>query len=195
MKYLAVPAVLSLGLVAGCTTIGSAMSPYSEKFSCKNPDHGQCIHPEEAYNQAVAGGKIRSDPAVTNDKDLLKQQHRMAGSKSGGAVRIAANDSYSSYRNSVYTEMRGLLDAPVTPMLRQPQTVRTLVMPYASASRPDVLYMPRYVFSVLSGPMWVVGDYLVPSDRSGQGPVLAQSHQNPDGTVSVAASPIQGAKR
>lgn len=187
------PALLSLALLSGCSTIGSALSPYSEKWSCKNPDHGQCIHPEQAYNQAVAGGKVRSDPAVTNDKALLKAQEKAA--KTGKAVRISSDDAYAGYRNSVYAEMQGLIDAPVTPMLRQPRTVRTLVMPYASAARPDVLYMPRYVYSVLSGPMWVVGDYLVPSDRGQQGPILAQSHANPDGSVSIAASLLQGAKQ
>ncbi|MFX8766530.1 TraV family lipoprotein, partial [Acinetobacter baumannii] len=58
--------------LSGCATIGSVMSPYSEKFSCKNSDHGQCIHPEKAYEDAVAGRAPRSDPAVTRDKKLLR---------------------------------------------------------------------------------------------------------------------------
>ena len=44
-----------LALLSACTTVGSLMSPYSEKFSCKNSDHGQCIHPDQAYEDAVAG--------------------------------------------------------------------------------------------------------------------------------------------
>ena len=55
--------------LAGCAVLGSAMSPYSETFSCKNDDHGQCIHPERAYEDAAAGRTSRSDPAVTRDKD------------------------------------------------------------------------------------------------------------------------------
>src|SRR3546814_13144868 len=50
--------LLSLSLLAslgGCATVGSIMSPYSEKFDCKNSDHGQCIHPDRAYEDAVAG--------------------------------------------------------------------------------------------------------------------------------------------
>src|SRR3546814_5725828 len=58
--------------LSGCATLGSVMSPYSEKFSCKNDDHGQCIHPDKAYSDAVAGVSSRSDPAVTRDKKLLK---------------------------------------------------------------------------------------------------------------------------
>ena len=62
--------------LAGCAVLGSAMSPYSETFSCKNDDHGQCIHPERAYEDAAAGRTSRSDPAVTRDKALLKGKRR-----------------------------------------------------------------------------------------------------------------------
>jgi conjugal transfer pilus assembly protein TraV len=60
-------------LLSGCATMGSLMSPYSEKFSCKNDDHGQCIHPERAYEDAVAGVTSKSDPAVTNDRKMLRE--------------------------------------------------------------------------------------------------------------------------
>src|SRR3546814_19527837 len=62
--------------LSGCATLGSAMSPYSEKFSCKNDDHGQCIHPEKAYEDAAEGRASRSDTAVTRDKILLKANQR-----------------------------------------------------------------------------------------------------------------------
>lgn len=61
-------------LLPACTTVGSLMSPYSEKFSCKNSDHGQCIHPDKAYADAVADVPSRSDPAVTNDKAMLDRK-------------------------------------------------------------------------------------------------------------------------
>lgn len=65
--------LLSLGLLvglSGCATVGSMMSPYSEKFDCKNSDHGQCIHPDRAYTDAVAGVTSKSDPKVTNDRAM-----------------------------------------------------------------------------------------------------------------------------
>ena len=67
-------------LLAGCSSLGSAMSPYSETFSCKNGDHGQCVHPEKAYEDASQGIRSRSDPAVTDDKDLLRP-HRLPNSR------------------------------------------------------------------------------------------------------------------
>ena len=64
----------ALVMLPACATIGSMMSPYSEKFSCKNDDHGQCIHPEQAYEDAVAGNRSKSDPRVTNDKAMLRRR-------------------------------------------------------------------------------------------------------------------------
>lgn len=160
-----------LSLLAGCATIGSMMSPYSEKFSCKNDDHGQCIHPDKAYADAVTGVASKSDPAVTNDKALLRDQHPQSGSRSARPGQPA----YAGYRDSVYRELQGLVEAPVTPMLRQGRTVRTLILPYADRDRPDRLYMPRYVYSILERPQWVVGDYLVnPIQPAARAPVLGQ---------------------
>jgi conjugal transfer pilus assembly protein TraV len=53
--------------------------------------------------------------------------------------------------------------------------VRTLILPYADRKRPDRLYMPRYVYSILERPQWVVGDYLVnPVTPASRVPVLEQ---------------------
>ena len=57
--------------------------------------------------------------------------------------------------------LQGLIEQPVTPMLKPPRSVRTLILPYADRQRPDRLYMPRYVYSLVERPQWVVGDYLV----------------------------------
>jgi len=169
-------ALLSLSLLAGlggCATVGSIMSPYSEKFSCKNDDHGQCIHPDQAYADAVAGVASKSDPKVTNDQAMLRGAEAGRGrerprGESGG-------NAYGSYRDSVYRELKGLIEAPVTPMLKPARTVRTLILPYADRQRPDRLYMPRYVYSVVDKPVWVVGGALVGApDRASQAPILGQ---------------------
>lgn len=161
--------------VSACASLGSVMSPYSEKFSCKNDDHGQCIHPEKAYEDAAQGVASRSDPAVTRDKALLKTNQR-------GTARRGRGDAtaYGSYRDSVYRELQGLIEAPETPMLRPAQAVRTLILPYADRNRPDRLYMPRFVYSVLETPSWVVGGYLVPPiSAAARAPVLEQIREEP----------------
>lgn len=174
--------IAAIAPLSGCATVGSIMSPYSEKFSCKNSDHGQCIHPEKAYEDAVAGRTPRSDPAVTRDKKLLREGEA-AQSDGGQSVASAMAGprgkpiatAYAGYRDSVYRELRGLIDQPVTPMLKPSQAVRTLILPYADRQRPDRLYMPRYVYSILERPSWVVGGYLVePVSPASQLPVLGQ---------------------
>lgn len=174
---LLVGAALPLG---GCATLGSAMSPYSEKFSCKNSDHGQCIHPEKAYEDAAEGRTSRSDPAVTRDKKLLKAGAAPGGRPVDTRRGRAGPDAYGTYRDSVYRELQGLIEAPETPMLRPSRAVRTLILPYADRNRPDRLYMPRYVYSVLETPSWVVGGYLVPPiSPASRAPVLGQVRETP----------------
>src|SRR3546814_11027671 len=81
--------------LSGCATLGSAMSPYSEKFSCKNDDHGQCIHPEKAYEDAAQGRASRSDPAVTHDKALLKTNLRAVAPRGHRAADANGNNPAS----------------------------------------------------------------------------------------------------
>lgn len=185
-----------LGL-SGCATVGKLMSPYSENFSCKNDDHGQCIDPQQAYADAVAGRASRSDPAVTADAKLLRDQRsgksapKATPYRSGSMDRTAA-PAFAGYRDSVYRELQGLVDQPVTPMLKSPRTVRTLILPYADRQRPDRLYMPRFVYSILDAPAWVVGDYLVdPVSPAVKAPVLGQVRERPGDTpaASLAAEP------
>ena len=172
--------LLMLACLPACSTIGSVMSPYPEKFSCKNSDHGQCIHPERAYEDAVAGAVSRSDPKVTNDRKMLKGSTAATASGTTGGSRGKVTPPYLGYRDSVYRELQGLVEAPVTPMLRPGRTIRTLILPYADRERPDRLYMPRYVYSILDKPQWVVGDYLVsPVSPSARVPVLNQVKAKP----------------
>lgn len=179
----------TLALLGGCTTLGSLLSPYSETYSCKNKDHGQCVDPAQAHADAVAGVPSRSTPAVTNDKALLKGSQR----ERRGRRKTDAN-AYPGYRDSVYRELQGLIDAPETPMLRPGRTIRTLILPYADRARPDRLYMPRYVYSILERPQWVVGDYLVaPASQALRAPMLGQVREKPavDGDAAGPAETLQ----
>lgn len=173
----------AMALLSGCAMVGSMMSPYSEKFDCKNSDHGQCIHPERAYEDAVAGVTSKSDPAVTRDKAMLND----AGAKG----RARGVDAYGSYKDSVYRELKGLIEAPVTPMLKPARTVRTLILPYADRQRPDRLYMPRYIYSILDRPVWVVGDMLIASpSRASSAPVLGQVRETTEPAPDISAAPV-----
>lgn len=179
-------------LLSGCATMGSLMSPYSEKFSCKNDDHGQCIHPERAYEDAVAGLASKSDPAVTNDRKMLSEKPVASGALRRG--RTAVPSAYGSYRDSVYQELKGLIEAPVTPMLKPARTVRTLILPYADRQRPDRLYMPRYVYSIVDKPVWVVGGTLVaPPSQASKAPILGQVQEPAAAASDPPEAPIASA--
>ena len=56
--------------------------------------------------------------------------------------------------------LKELIDQPITPMLSQPKTVRTLIISYSPSSQRDRLYMPRYVFSIIENSQFVLGEYL-----------------------------------
>lgn len=188
ISTLCAPALLAVvTMLSGCAAVGSMLSPYSEKFDCKTSDHGQCIHPEKAYEDAVAGRASRSDPAVTRDKTMLRGA---AGAARRGHDAPAAPAAYEGYRDSVYHELKGLIDAPVTPMLKPARTVRTLILPYADRQRPDRLYMPRFVYSIVDTPVWVVGGSLVaPPSLAAQAPVLGQMHDRGDAADAKPAKP------
>ena len=179
---------LSLPLItlSGCAAVGSMMSPYSEKFSCKNSDHGQCIHPEKAWADAVAGRPSKSDPAVTNDRKLLAPDQIAASVATSAKMQIPDKALKLSGKASGPTQvatnapakpspgdMGGLAAGNATPMLKPSRTLRTLILPYADRQRPDRLYMARYVYSIIDRPAWVVGDYLVePAGHAPTPPVL-----------------------
>jgi conjugal transfer pilus assembly protein TraV len=169
--------------------MGALMSPYSETFDCKNKDHGQCIHPQQAYADAVAGVASKADPAVTNTSK--RQRARVSGDARDWATTPAP---YAGYRDSVYRELKGLVEAPITPMLKPARTVRTLILPYADRQRPERLYMPRYVYSILDRPSWVIGGTLAPASSAAvRAPILGQVEEEHDADepVSNAAEPRQ----
>lgn len=150
--------------------------PYENDFACKNTDHGKCIHPEEAYNESVARSGGAADfsalPAenaaqagLPGGSDAVVSQVRRVRSKDD-PVRFAvgqplpeSHTPYTSYQTAVYKQITGMLEAPTPPVMQAATQVRTLILPYADRNRPDRLYMPRFVYSVVSGPRWVLGQY------------------------------------
>jgi conjugal transfer pilus assembly protein TraV len=152
------PAALGL---SGCAAVGSMMSPYSEKFSCKNSDHGQCIHPEKAYADAVAGRT--SNPILPSPTTArCSRCWRLQGARRVGAAPVDPRRlMLSPPERSSAGKWRADRGPGFTPMLKPSRTLRTLILPYADRQRPDRLYMARYVYSIIDRPAWVVGDYLV----------------------------------
>jgi conjugal transfer pilus assembly protein TraV len=143
------------GFLGACSTF----VPYESDFACKNNDHGRCIHPDAAYAEATtatAEGAVRAGDNGARSDDAAGRRARRDKDR-GSLVEASA---YAGYQDAVYAQLASLVDAPVTPMLAPAKTIRTLIMPYADERAADRLYMPRYVYSVLEGPRFVLGDYL-----------------------------------
>jgi conjugal transfer pilus assembly protein TraV len=166
--FLAIVAVAGLGL-SGCSSI---FMPYSSKFSCKNKDHGKCVHPQSAHDESkAASGEINWSAANNSAAQQVglpggagktSKEHGVRSSRYNASAAADATDpAFASYRSAVYGQMAGLLQQPSPPMVRAATTVRTLILPYTDRNRPDRLYMPRYVYSVVDKPEFVVGQYLV----------------------------------
>ena len=160
----------SLLLAAGAVAALSAcaVTPYDSDFSCKSDDYGQCIHPEGAYAVALANTVGNARPVDVNpDLDATEPVNRRQRKRRDRSRRRAIQAQplgpatpYEGYQEAMYREVTGLVEQPVTPMLTKPKVVRTLIMPYAGKGSDDVLYMPRYIYTIIEGPRFVMGDYL-----------------------------------
>ena len=178
MKKIMTLLVLGAGSgLAGCASV----TPYDSDFSCKSDDYGQCIHPAGAYALATAStaptveaidtGANAPGVEPVNRRQRKRRDRSRRASGDGADLLPVSVTPYEGYQQAVYREVAGLVEQPVTPMLTKPKVVRTLIMPYAGRGTEDVLYMPRYVYTMLEGPRFVMGDYLnqaQPDDMASQ---------------------------
>ena len=161
-----------LAIVMMTSACGS--TPYREDFACSlKDDYGKCIDVQGAYREAV-NGIDSGAPRLSQKRRPVEPLQRTANTARASANGVAASDvnwtgrgadldHYGAYRSALYQQLRSMLRAPTTPMIRAPQTVRTLILSYEKRDDSSRLYMPRYVFSISEGPSFVLGQYL---DRS-----------------------------
>lgn len=149
--------LLCLVSLSGC----SFLMPYEDDFSCRLRDnYGKCVSVSGAYDEAVTGQerypKLKKGETIETNTEFSGE-----GNVSGeGRLNGGKNNDYGVYRQKMYKELTDLIEAPATPMLRPPQTVRTLILPYSAYNQKERLYMPRYVYSIIEDPKWVMGEYL-----------------------------------
>jgi conjugal transfer pilus assembly protein TraV len=159
-------AKISLLLLGSSVLAGCNVLPYHNDFACKLEDgYGKCISSDDAYTEATTG--VDMGHAITEDG--------VADDPKGSAAKPAANSqaaasksdpSYQQYRDRVYQQMAQLVEAPQTPVVRQPTVVRTLILSYSPGLDDQTAYMPRYVFTMLNGPKFVLTDYKLSTDDS-----------------------------
>ncbi|HHR0220987.1 TPA: TraV family lipoprotein [Escherichia coli] len=159
-------AKISLLLLGSSILSGCSLLPYHNDFACKLENgYGKCISSDDAYTEATTG--VDMGHAITEDG--------VADDPKGSAAKTAATNqaastkadpSYQLYRDRVYKQMAQLVEAPQTPVVRQPTVVRTLILSYSPGLDDQTAYMPRYVFTMLNGPKFVLTDYKLSTDDS-----------------------------
>ena len=152
-RLILIPMMFSV--VSGCSLL-----PYENKFSCSRTDkYGKCISMEGAYKESVTG-ESQGDYLVPASKQKGSGKKRQSGNDNVSGADGNEQSEYTQYQVESFRKMKGLLKSPKTPVLRPPVTVRTLVLSYSDRNRKSRLYMPRYVYSIIQDPQWVMGSYL-----------------------------------
>lgn len=154
MKSLALVTLLSSFLLTGCGIL-----PYHNEFACKLEDgYGKCISSDAAYDEAVTG----ADYGHEITEDGVKNDPKGSAAKPAASLATPVkptNAAYETYRDRVYKQTAKLIEEPQTPVIRKPTVVRTLIMSYSPGLDSQIAYMPRYVYSMLEGPKFVLSQY------------------------------------
>lgn len=149
---LCIVSVVAAGLLAGC----SIFVPFESEFSCTaDRNYGKCTDVNGAYSEAL-GGTLDVEHVGEDDVAKHKKKDRKQGKNAADAP--ASPEGFSRYKQAEYDELAKLIEAPVTPVVKPPEVLRTLVVAYATGEK--TLYMPRYIFYFASDAGFVMGDYL-----------------------------------
>ena len=143
-------------LCSGC----SWLMPYEEDFACRLKDnYGKCVSVEEAYEEAVTG-ESQGEFLRKSDYEEEENSDSETGTTANHSTEKQTNKEFTTYRQNMYNELSELIEDPITPMLKPPKTIRTLILPYSAKNEKVRLFMPRYVYSIVDDPRWVLGEYL-----------------------------------
>lgn len=155
MKLKTNSTILCVVIALSATATGcSVFVPYNENFACEgSEDYGKCVSVSGAYKEAVTG----EAQGVRIGKDGKAEEPTAAASPT---PKRGASAEYGAYRTQLYRELETLISDPVTPMVKQPRVVRTLILNYGTEEKGKPLFMPRYVFWLAEDPHWVLTDYL-----------------------------------
>ncbi len=141
--------------------------PYEEDYACNFTDNlGKCIPMDEAYNEAVTKkekySKLR--PASEQDEDEEGNKKAVRVLKPESELQRDLNLGLDLYTENYYNELNNLIVDPVTPLVKQAKTLRTLTLPY-SGENARSMYGERYIYTIVAEPSFVMGQYLIKDDK------------------------------
>ena len=139
-----------LANVYGC----AMFFPYDQDPKCPSGENfGRCVNSMDAYDSIATGATHRG-----NNKN--KEGEGDENKEDTEAKPYQAPDSgYQAYVDANYRQSARMLDAPVTPLLKDSEVLEILVMPRSSDDR-KVLFGQRYVHVIIETPSFILGDYL-----------------------------------
>lgn len=100
---------------------------------------GDCVPVEEAYDRALS----ESDVASKNKEN-------------DESVDMQSDDDLGVYQKSYFKRLKKLIEEPVAPLIKQPKTIRGLIMPYGKKT----LYTARHVYIMVEESTFILGDYM-----------------------------------
>lgn len=150
-SWLVVVAAVAL---SGC----KALVPYHSTFMCeKTNDYGKCQDVQHAYQEAIAGAPQAAEPGKKKDERTWRYRTTTPKSSDGklrrletkarpGVIPASLNSEIPGeelYRDRKYRELAALIEQPVTPIVRPPQVIRTLIVGYRAN---NALYEGRRIY-------------------------------------------------
>ena len=159
---------LLLILLLGMGLSGCGVTPYSSKFSCPPGYNGMCESVMEAYQDSVDGIDPRQfDPKWQKARKKWEEKHAdlLEARRKAREAKENVKGEAPDYRESLFTELKALIQAPETPVLVPPRVVRGLVLGLAEK---EVFVSPHYVFFQLDEPRWVLKKFperMVPAKK------------------------------
>lgn len=150
--------IMTLFALSGCSSI---LNPYSSDFTCPKTENGKCVDMETAHEESLAktGKKNSENVKPCQGKDCESKE------KSDKSEKSRKTTPDITYQDELHKKLAGLLTQPTTPVVAPPAVIRVLMLPYKGDE--NELYMMRYVYIILDGPKWVMGDYLF-KDKDGR---------------------------
>lgn len=129
---------------------GCSILPYEDDYSCRITDnYGKCMSIKQSYDGASA-------PAL-----VPGENHRLAAKKTGSTKnnKTVVGTSRDIYLDGYYDEMAQLIHQPETPLVKPPKTLRTLILSYSGSVQKKTLFMPRFVYSIVEEPEFVLTQF------------------------------------
>ena len=143
--------IVILSLSYGCASVGKALNPYEDEFTCPKTDPGKCASVQIAYGESIGQNN--------NDNSNHKQATGDGKGLKSLIVETKVRSPLNAYEDVMFGKMADLLKEPVAPIVAPPSVIRVLFLSYKGDG--NELFMPRFTYFFADDPKWVMGDYIL----------------------------------